>query len=129
VEDTPAPKLILIADDSADNRALYARALVLAGFQVSLAENGAECLERAFQLSPDLIVMDLSLPQLDGLEATRRLKGSQQTRHIPVIALTAYGWHTVKEDAYRYGCDGFLVKPCPPDDLVSEIGRFLSRPG
>jgi CheY-like chemotaxis protein len=128
-EATPASKLILIADDSADNRALYARALVLAGFQVSLAENGAECLERAFQLSPDLILMDLSLPKLDGLEATRRLKGSEQTRHIPVIALTAYGWHTVKEDAYRYGCDGFLVKPCPPDDLLSEIGRVLSRPG
>jgi CheY-like chemotaxis protein len=127
VEDTPAPKRILIADDSADNRDLYARALVLAGFQVSLAENGAECLERAVQVCPDLIVMDLSLPTLDGLEATRRLKGSNQTRHIPVVVLTAYGWHTVKEDAYRYGCDGFLVKPCPPDDLLSEIDRLLPR--
>jgi two-component system cell cycle response regulator DivK len=123
---TEASKLILIADDSADNRDLYARAMADAGFRFALSEDGQECLQRARELNPDLIVMDLSLPNLDGLEATRQLKADEQTRHIPVIVLTAYGWETVKEDAYRHGCDGFLVKPCPPDDLLKEIARFLS---
>lgn len=129
-EPTPEnPKVILIADDVADNRNLYARVLADAGLGFVLAEDGLECLQRARELSPDLIVMDLSLPKLDGLEATRQLKADEQTKHIPVIALTAYGWETVKEDAYRYGCEGFLVKPCPPEDLIREIGRLLSRPG
>lgn len=127
MEEAQPSKLILIADDHADNRQLYARALVDAGFRVALAEDGEECLQRARELSPDVIVMDLSLPKLDGLEATRRLKANKQTEHIPVIALTGYGWETVKEDAYRYGCEGFLVKPCSPDDLLKEIGRLLSR--
>jgi two-component system cell cycle response regulator DivK len=122
---TEASKLILIADDSADNRDLYARAMADAGFRFALSEDGQECLQRARELNPDLIVMDLSLPNLDGLEATRQLKADEQTRHIPVIVLTAYGWETVKEDAYRHGCDRFLVKPCPPDDLLKEISRFL----
>jgi two-component system cell cycle response regulator DivK len=120
-------KLILIADDSAENRNLYAKAMALAGYRCALAEDGKECLQRARELRPDLVVMDLSLPNLDGLEATRRLKTDAQTRHIPVIVLTAYGWETVKEDAYRHGCERFLVKPCPPDDLLHEIDRLLSR--
>jgi two-component system, cell cycle response regulator DivK len=120
--------LILIADDVADNRALYARAMAVAGLRCALAEDGEECLQRARDLSPNLIVMDLSLPKLDGLEATRRLKADEVTKHIPVIALTAYGWETVKQDAYRYGCEAFLVKPCSPEDLLKEIERLLSRP-
>ncbi len=120
-------KLILIADDVADNRILYARALAIAGLRTALAEDGEECVQRARELRPDVIVMDLSLPKLDGLEATRRLKANPDTKHIPVIALTAFGWETVKHDAYRYGCEGFLVKPCPPDDLLKEIDRFLTR--
>jgi two-component system cell cycle response regulator DivK len=121
------PKLILIAEDSADNRELYAYAVTRAGFRLAFAEDGHECLQRARELAPALIVMDLSLPNLDGLEATRQLKADERTRHIPVIVLTAYGWETVKQDAYRHGCEGFLVKPCPPDGLLKEIDRLLSR--
>src|SRR5437868_1788044 len=102
-------KLILIADDAEENRNIYSRAMALAGYRFALAEDGEECLQLAHQLRPDLILMDLSLPRLDGLEATRRLKANEHTRHIPVIALTAFGWDTVKQDAYRYGCQGFLV--------------------
>jgi CheY-like chemotaxis protein len=124
--DKEATDLILIADDAADNRNLYARAIAVAGFRFALAEDGLECLQRARELSPALIVMDLSLPNLDGLEATRQLNANEHTKQIPVIALTAYGWETVKQDAYRYGCEGLLVKPCSPDDLLNEIGRRLS---
>lgn len=120
-------KLILIAEDSAENRYLYAEVMAAAGFRLVLVEDGEECLQRARELSPDVIVMDLSLPKLDGLEATRRLKADERTKRIPVIALTGYGWETVKQDAYRHGCEGFLVKPCPPDTLLQEIGRVLSR--
>jgi len=126
-EEARPSKLVLIADDVADNRNLYAQALAIAGFRFALAEDGEECLQRVRELSPDVIVMDLSLPKLDGLEATRQLKANEHTKHIPVIALTGYGWETVKQDAYRYGCEGFLVKPCPPDDLLKEIERLLSR--
>jgi len=121
------PKLILIAEDSAENRHLYAEVMAAAGFRFALVEDGEECLQRARELSPDVIVMDLSLPKLDGLEATRQIKTDERTKHIPVIALTGYGWETVRQDAYRYGCEGFLVKPCPPNALVNEIGRLLSR--
>jgi two-component system cell cycle response regulator DivK len=126
-EEARTSKLVLIVDDSADNRNLYARAMAAVGHRFALAEDGEECLQRARELGPDVIVMDLSLPKLDGLEATRQLKAGEQTKHIPVIALTGYGWETVKQDAYRYGCEGFLVKPCAPDDLLREIDRLLSR--
>src|ERR671936_1867417 len=82
--------LILVVDDFADNREMYTQFLEFSGFRVAEAQNGHEALEKAFELSPDLVVMDLSLPGLDGWEATRQLKANDRTRGIPIIALTGH---------------------------------------
>src|SRR5579871_865620 len=122
--------LILVVDDVADNRDIYTQYLVHDGFQVALAGDGQEALDKAAQLAPDLIVMDLSLPVMDGWEATRRLKQNGITKHIPVIALTAHAQDGVAETAGEAGCDRFITKPCPPDELARDIARILEdRPG
>lgn len=123
-----APR-ILIVDDFEDNRAMYAQFLTFSGFRVAEAANGVEALEKAVALVPDLIVMDLSLPVMDGWEATRRLKRDERTRQIPVLALTGYALTAHSKGAQEAGCDAFVTKPCLPDQLVSEIRRLLaSRP-
>jgi len=119
--------LILVVDDVADNRDIYTQYLVHEGFQVALAGDGQEALDKANQLAPDLIVMDLSLPVMDGWEATRRLKQNSITKRIPVIALTAHAQDGVAETANEAGCDYFLTKPCPPDELAREIVRILNQ--
>ena len=83
-------------------------------------------LEQAFALMPDLVLMDLSLPGMDGWEATRQLKSDERTRHIPVVALTGHALAGASEGAKRAGCDSFVTKPCLPDDLVVEVRRMLS---
>lgn len=120
-------RLILIVDDVADNRDVYAQFLSFKGFKVALAGNGQEALDKASQLRPDLIVMDLTMPVMNGWEATRRLKGNISTKHIPVVVLTAHAHKDMAEGVMETGCDGFLVKPCPPDELVTEIVRILDR--
>jgi CheY-like chemotaxis protein len=80
---------------------------------------------QAFSLRPDLILMDLSLPGMDGWEATRVLKADERTKHIPVVALTATPWPGASEGARKAGCDSFVTKPCLPDDLVVEVRRML----
>ena len=119
--------LILVVDDVADNRDIYTQYLVHQGFQVALAGDGQEALEQAQRLSPDLIVMDLSLPVMDGWEATRQLKKNGITKHIPVLALTAHAQEGVAKTAEEAGCDRFVTKPCPPDELAKEIVRMLDK--
>jgi two-component system cell cycle response regulator DivK len=119
--------LILVVDDVADNRDIYTQYLVHEGFQVASAGDGQEAVDKAMQLAPDLIVMDLSLPVMDGWEATRRLKQNGITRRIPVIALTAHAQAEVAATAGEAGCDCFLTKPCPPDELAREIVRMLEE--
>ncbi len=121
----PKTKLILVVDDVADNRDMYAQFLSYKGFQVALAGDGQEGFDKALQLLPDLIVMDLSLPVMDGWEAIRQLKRNQSTKPIPVIALTAHAQEDVAGGAREAGCDGFLTKPCPPDELVKKIIAML----
>ncbi len=121
----PRRRLILVVDDVADNRDIYTQFLVHEGFQVALAGDGQEAIDQALRLAPDLIVMDLSLPVMDGWEATRRLKKNGITKHIPVLALTAHAQDGVAKTAEEAGCDRFVTKPCPPDDLVKEISRML----
>jgi len=120
----PGP-LVLIVDDFQDNREMYAMFLEHSGYRVAEAANGFEALERAFELLPEVIVMDLSLPGLDGWEATRRLKADTRTKHIPVLALTSHALEGFSEGAKAAGCDGFVTKPCLPDQLVSEIQTLL----
>jgi two-component system, cell cycle response regulator DivK len=120
------PPLILVVDDYQDAREMYAEYLQFSGFRVAEARNGNEAVEKAFALKPDLILMDLSLPGMDGWEATRRLKADEATRHIPVVALTGHALAGASEGAKRAGCDSFVTKPCLPDDLVVEVRRMLN---
>ena len=119
--------LILVVDDYADAREMYAEYLQFCGFRVAEARNGNEALEQAFTLMPDLILMDLSLPGMDGWEATRQLKADARTRHIPVVALTGHALAGASEGARKAGCDSFVTKPCLPDDLVVEVRRMLEH--
>jgi two-component system, cell cycle response regulator DivK len=89
------------------------------------ASNGMEALERASEDLPDIILMDLSLPVMDGWEATRRLKANDRTASIPVVALTGHALVGISEGARKAGCDAFVTKPCLPEDLVKEIKRVL----
>ena len=120
------PPLILVVDDYQDAREMYAEYLQFSGFRVAEAKNGNEAVEKAFALKPDLILMDLSLPGMDGWEATRRLKADDATRHIPVVALTGHALAGASEGAKKAGCDSFVTKPCLPDDLVVEVRRMLN---
>lgn len=119
------PPLVLIVDDFRDNREMYAEYFQFAGFRTEEAANGLEALEKAFSLLPDLIVMDLSLPELDGWEATRRLKRDEKTSHIPVIALTGHALKSHSRVSKEAGCDSFVTKPCLPSALIAEVRRLL----
>jgi two-component system cell cycle response regulator DivK len=117
--------LVLIAEDFEDARELYREYLEFSGFVVETAANGREALDRAATLQPDLILMDASMPVLDGWQATRALKANPATKHIPVVALTAHAFDDAKQHARAAGCDGFITKPCLPDDLVSQVRSTL----
>ena len=117
--------LILIVDDMPDIRESVRGVPGRPGFHPELASNGFEAVSKATVMGPDVIVMDLNLPELDGWEATRRLKANDLTRSIPVIALTGLSVSHSKAAALEAGCDGFLTKPCYPDALAGEIRRVL----
>ena len=123
--DQTAP-LILVVDDYQDAREMYAEYLQFSGFRVAEARNGNEAVEQAFALLPDLILMDLSLPGMDGWEATRVLKADEATKHIPIVALTGHALAGASEGARKAGCDSFVTKPCLPDDLVVEVKRMVN---
>jgi len=120
--------LVLVVDDFQDNREMYAEYLAFSGFRVIQAANGKEALDQAFANRPDIIIMDLSLPVMDGWEATRRLKADQRTNAIPVVALTGHAMQGHSKGAIEAGCDSFVAKPCLPDQLVAEIRKMLSTP-
>ncbi len=125
-EATRARPLILLAEDQSDLRHLYSTQLSLCGFDVIEAENGVDAIAHTTDRAPDVVLMDLSLPVVDGWEATRRLKSDRRTAHIPVVALTAHDGSAELERATRAGCDWFVPKPCPPDALIAEIRRVLA---
>jgi two-component system cell cycle response regulator DivK len=119
---------VLLVDDFPDAREMYSEYLEFSGFDVVEAGNGMEALQRAVDTTPDIILMDLSLPVMDGWEATRRLKADQRTKAIPVVALTGHALAGISEGAKQAGCDAFVTKPCLPEDLVREIRKILDRP-
>jgi len=120
----PVP-LILVVDDYEDNREMYSQYLQFAGLRVAEAANGKEALSKTTELMPDLIVMDLSLPGVDGWQATRLIKQDPKTRDILVLALTGHALEGASQGAKDAGCDAFLTKPCLPEDLHQEIQRML----
>jgi two-component system, cell cycle response regulator DivK len=116
---------VLIVDDYPDAREMYSEYLQYSGFDVVEAQNGQEALQRAVDERPDIILMDLSLPVMDGWEATRRLKADKRTASIPVVALTGHALAGISDGAKKAGCDAFVTKPCLPEDLVKEIRKVL----
>ncbi|HXG03007.1 MAG TPA: response regulator [Candidatus Binatia bacterium] len=124
----PAP-LILVCDDNAEDREMYATYFLAMGYRVQTATDGDMAFRYAVESRPDAIVMDLSMPRVDGWEATRRLKTDGRTRHIPVIACTGHAFGASVERALVVGCDAYVVKPCRPSDLLKEIRRLLVRAG
>ena len=118
--------LVLVVEDYQDAREMYAAYLSFSGYRVAEATNGIEAIEKTVGLMPDIILMDLALPRMDGWEATRRLKENERTRHIPIVALTGHALAGHAEGARQAGCDSFVTKPCLPDALLAEIQRMLS---
>ena len=113
--------LVLVVDDFADAREMYGEYLKFCGFRVAEAQNGVEAIDKAKRLKPDLILMDLSIPVIDGWECSRQLKADEATRHIIILALTAHAMRGDQERALAAGCDGYLSKPISPKKLVEEV--------
>ena len=127
---TQQSKRILLVEDNEDNRIIYATALRYAGFDVVEAITGTEGVYHARRSAPDLILMDISVPELDGWEATALLKADPATQGIPIIALTAHALPGDRERSVAVGCDGYLAKPITPGALIAEVDRRfgLTRP-
>lgn len=114
--------LVLVVEDDADAREMYEVVLSGSGYRVALAASGAEALAKASSLRPSLILMDLSLPTIDGWEASRRLKDDASTRDIPIVALSG---NPVDEQPAPRMFESALLKPCLPDDLVAVVRRLV----
>jgi CheY-like chemotaxis protein len=117
---------ILLVEDNELNRDMLSRRLVRRGFDVLIATDGAEGVAVAVAERPDLVLMDMSLPGLDGWEATRRLKAAPETRFIPVIALTAHAMASDRERAVEAGCDDYDTKPVELTRLLEKVERLLA---
>ena len=117
---------ILLVEDNEDNRLVYRTILDHFGFVVLEAADGEEGIRRARADGPDLILMDVSIPKIDGWEATRQLKADPRTSSIPIIALTAHALATDRAKAQEAGCDGYLAKPVEPRRVVEEVQKHLN---
>lgn len=118
--------LILVVDDSADNVAMISLALQTQGYRVVTANNGEDAVAVATQTLPNLILMDINLPTLDGLGATRRILDNETLREVPIVAITAFGTEGFQRAAYDAGVSGYLTKPIDLDRMHQLIARLLS---
>lgn len=118
-------KKILIVEDNEMNRDMLSRRLIKRGFQIDIAVTGKEAIEHANNNFPDLILMDLNLPEIDGWEATRILKSDDATKSIPVIALTAHAMRGDEKKAKDAGCDDYETKPIDLNKLLVKINKYL----
>jgi two-component system cell cycle response regulator DivK len=119
---------VLIVEDDRDGRLMLVEWLQQAGFSVAQAHNGLQALERAVELTPDVVVTDLNIPGIDGFELTRRLKQDPRTRDVPVLAVTGYAAFAADPNrAHRAGCDAVLEKPCSATELETAIRRLLDN--
>ena len=121
----PSAPLVLVIDDAEDNREVYVQFFEFQGWRTATASDGEDGLEKASALAPSVIVLDLSLPVMDGWEVARRLKKNGKTRTIPVIALTGHALDDSRRKAMAAGVDEYLTKPCLPADLAAVIRRHL----
>jgi CheY-like chemotaxis protein len=116
---------ILIVEDNEMNRDMLSRRLARRGYEVETAEDGTQGVAKAQELQPDLVLMDMSLPVVDGWEATRQLKAGEHTRSIPVIALTSHAMEGDREKAMAAGCDEYDTKPIDLAQLLEKMQRLL----
>ena len=126
---TGSSQKILVVEDNQDNRELVVKVLKINGYKVIEAVDGEEALEKTKTENPDLILMDLFIPKIDGYEVTRRLKSDRDLKHIPVIALTAHAMKGDMEVALAAGCDGYMPKPIDVRELPKQIEYFMNTYG
>jgi two-component system cell cycle response regulator DivK len=119
-------KRILLIEDTEDNRQLIRDLVTSVGYELLEAEDGQSGVDMALQHHPDLILMDIQLPVLDGYEASRRIKADPNLRHVPIIAVTSYALSGDEAKARQAGCDGYVTKPFSPRQLLSKIAEFLN---
>lgn len=120
---------ILVAEDERDIRELIAFTLRFANFEVELAKNGAEAVEKAPVVLPDLILMDVRMPLMTGYEACEALKQNVKTKNIPVIFLSAKGQESEIQEGLEVGATDYILKPFAPDELTSQVKRILKEMG
>ena len=118
-------KTVLIVEDNEDNRIVYSTILRHHGFRVCEALDGEEGIEKARRELPDIILMDISIPVIDGWQVTETLKRETATKGIPIIALTAHAMPGDRQRAMEVGCDGYLAKPCEPRAVLAEVNRLI----
>ena len=122
------PKTILLADDHEDNRLAIMTVLERDGYRALGAANGREAVEMAREHQPDMVLMDLAMPVMDGREAMRELKAHDRTARIPIVVLTAMALSVDRDAMVTEGFDGLLIKPCMPPQLIQEVRRLIGPP-
>jgi CheY-like chemotaxis protein len=122
------PKRVLLVEDNADNQFIYSAMLRHAGYDVLVAIDGPQGLTLGREQSPDLVLMDISIPGMDGLEVTRQLKADPTTRRTPIVALTAHALPSDRLRAMEAGCDAYLAKPIAPPQVLDEVRRLIGPP-
>jgi two-component system, cell cycle response regulator DivK len=119
-------KRVLMVEDHEDNRRILRDLLTCKGYDVIEAENGIDGVSAAETFRPDLILMDIQLPGIDGYEATRRIKANSETRQIPIIVVTSYALSGDDVKAFAAGCDAYVTKPFSPREILGKIREYLS---
>jgi len=118
-------KRILVVEDNEQNLYLATFILNKNGYEVIAARNGFEAIEKAKAEKPDMILMDMQLPEMDGYEATQRIKGIPELKHIPIVAVTSYAMVGDREKVLAAGCVGYIEKPITPETFVSEVEKYF----
>lgn len=124
----PPSRLVLIVEDDRDTRSFYTTVLSTHGFRIDEAHNGFQALEKAIERHPALIVTDIAVPGLDGIELCRRLRADIRTRTIPVLGVTGYADRHYQDRAIEAGADRVLIKPCTEDRLLAEACALIALP-